>query len=531
MQDTLQTPGRRPVVDPTAVRAAAVGRGLQAAIADLVEAEIDAGRLRVGDRLPAVRTLAAGLEVAGATVSAAYDLLARRGRVRGEVGRGTFVTAASGSFETAAPPFGAPPSPTRRPPLERGEAGGASLPAPAAPWRRRLMTQSAARLHALHPAAADCASGAPDPALLPFAALRSAYAAALASLRPDDLQYGTADPSPELASAVGRRLAAEGVAGVAGDQVAVGSSALQLVDLGLRAAARRNGWRCPIVAVERPGYATALDQVDRLGWPALGVDVDAEGAVPASLEAALRQGARIVLLTPRAHNPTGASWTAERAAALADVLAAVPDAVAIEDDHAAGICSAGALTLLADPRTASRTIHVRSFSKAYAPDLRIAVAVSSASVRALIVDEKGYVDGWTSRLAQRVLARLLDDPDLASILDHARDAYARRRAAALEALSAGGLRELGGEAVPAADGLNLWVRVPAGADENLVLERAAAAGCVATPGEAFNLRPGHSGAVRLTVSLVDEAGAAAAGTALARAVTEAVTARCATAIT
>ncbi len=38
----------------------------------------------------------------------------------------------------------------------------------------------------------------------------------------------------------------------------------------------------------------------------------------------LKGGARAVLLTPRGHNPTGASWTRDRRSELADVLASFP---------------------------------------------------------------------------------------------------------------------------------------------------------------------------------------------------------------
>src|SRR3954447_21098074 len=61
-------------------------------IADAIEAAIDRGEFLVGDRLPTVRALASKLEVSGASVAVAYGLLARRGRVHAQVGRGTFVS-------------------------------------------------------------------------------------------------------------------------------------------------------------------------------------------------------------------------------------------------------------------------------------------------------------------------------------------------------------------------------------------------------------------------------------------------------
>ena len=48
--------------------------------------------------------------------------------------------------------------------------------------------------------------------------------------------------------------------------------------------------------------------------------LDDEGMMPDALQRALEKGAKAVLITPRAHNPTGVSITAKRAKQLQDVL-------------------------------------------------------------------------------------------------------------------------------------------------------------------------------------------------------------------
>ena len=121
-----------------------------------------------------------------------------------------------------------------------------------------------------------------------------------------------------------------------------------------------------VVAVEEPGYPTIFDTYERAGYSLIGVDVDVHGAVPRSLDAALAAGAQAVLLTPRAHNPTGASWTRRRAADLADVVADHPGVLVIEDDQFAGIASTRPGSLLADTRLEERVVYIRSFSKSIA---------------------------------------------------------------------------------------------------------------------------------------------------------------------
>ncbi|HEX5505946.1 MAG TPA: PLP-dependent aminotransferase family protein [Thermomicrobiales bacterium] len=467
---------------------------------------ISAGRLRAGERLPTVRRLAADLGVGSATVSAAYNLLNLQGWTRGEVGRGTFVVGPAGGDAPAGRalpgerPAGAP----------RGRLSARS----ATPWRRRVLYTSAARLRSAHPGALDCTSGKPDTALLPFDVVRRAWHAAVEATQPPDLQYAGPEPVESLPRALVPRLAADNILARDADLV-VGSSAQQLMGLALAVVAALHRRAPLVVAVEEPGYQTIYDTIERAGHRLVGVEVDEQGAIPASLDTALAAGAHAVLFTPRAHNPTGASWTVGRLAALADVLAAHPDAIAIEDDQLADLAAARAGSLLNDRRVDDRVVYIRSFAKTIAPDLRLAVAAARPRLRAALAEAKIFADGWSSRLAQRALAGVLADGALPDALATARRAYAARRVAALEILTAR-LLPAGG-AASGADGINLWVHLPPGIDALEVIERAAALGALVAPGEPFFIRPGRGDVVRLSVGQVDVAQAAAAAATLAEA--------------
>src|SRR5690606_14646208 len=62
-------------------------------LADAVEKMISSGRYGRGDRLPTHREISREAKVAIGTVTKAFDLLEKRGLVRSETGRGTFVNA------------------------------------------------------------------------------------------------------------------------------------------------------------------------------------------------------------------------------------------------------------------------------------------------------------------------------------------------------------------------------------------------------------------------------------------------------
>jgi GntR family transcriptional regulator / MocR family aminotransferase len=332
-------------------------------------------------------------------------------------------------------------------------------------------------------------------------------------LRPEDLQYTGPEAHPELARAVLPHLERDGVPALAEDLVVV-SSTRQLLTLTLRVAPSVLGTIELIVAVEEPGHYTMYDTIESLGHRLVGVEVDAEGAIPESLEAALERGANIALLTPRALNPTGASWTSTRRTALAEVLAAHPNVLIVEDDHFAGISQHVPGSLLADPRLEERTIYARSFSKSMGPDLRTTLVASRARLRSQLRDAKLVTDGWSPRMTQRALAAALNDPDLEVAFGQARQAYAERRAAVTDAMTA---RLTVGSVAPSADGVNVWVQLPEGCNLLDFIHDAAELGVLVSSGEPFYIRPGHANAVRLSISWVTAGEARQAGEILASA--------------
>ncbi|HEY0793903.1 MAG TPA: PLP-dependent aminotransferase family protein [Chthoniobacterales bacterium] len=453
------------------------------AIAEVIAHGIKAGQIPTGRRLPTVRELAKSLGVSDTTIAAAYRLLRQQGQVEGRVGSGTYVIQE--------------PDRTRAnqasPPMYRAGVDRERSMAWSPPWRRRTLTAHAGHLRAAFPAALDCTSGRPDPALFPLAQLQRAWRFAIDQMTYDGLQYAGPYPIAPLAKQVVLGLEREGVV-VKESDIAVGSSAQQLIMLSLRVISTVLGKVKLTVAVEEPGYATIFDSLGRLGHRLVGMKMDDQGALPASLEEALASGANVVLLTPRAHNPTGASWSLERKAALAEILARHPGATAIEDDYFAGATTSRPGSLLTDERLEDRVIYIRSFSKSVAPDFRLAVASVRPRLRALLMEEKSFADGWSSHLAQFAMATLLADPEVKDILATAAQAYADRRRAATSSL----LSESGGLArvASAGDGVNVWINLSPEVHPSEAIEQAAALGVLIAPGEPFFLDMGHNNAVR-----------------------------------
>ncbi len=456
-------------------------------IADGVRAAIRSGLLHPGGRMPTFRDLADYLGVSVTTVASAYNLLQRQGWIESAVGRGTFVADNRTSARTS-----------KRQIAVEAEAGQNKRQQG---WRRRALIASSSRLRLSFPDALDCSSGRPNRDFLLVDLVRRALVETANALTGADLQYSGPEPLDALVEVLIPILESDGIRADASNLL-IGSSAQQLLVLSFQVLRARSSQM--ILAVEEPGYPTILDTCDHLGVRTLGFEVDEEGPVLASLQRALEAGANVVLLTPRAQNPTGSSWTKERAAALVELFGSHHNVVVLEDDQIADAASSPCWSLTADKRTREQTIYVRSFSKTVAPDLRIAAAVAHRPLHQMLMEAKNLADGWTSRIAQRALCRLLKYPECKVRLSEVASTYKQSRDSLTAALN-GELESLGGRVWKSADGVNLWIELPAGVDCNHIVESAAALGVLLAPGEPFFLEPGQHRYVRLNAGRVSPA--------------------------
>ena len=409
------------------------GAGAESIAANVEEA-ISGGALAPGDALPPIRELAGRLRVNANTVAAAYRLLRDRGAVETAGRRGTRVR--------------------HRPATTPRSLLGLDVPV----------------------GARDLSTGNPDPALLPIAGARMPQAGALL--------YGQPPMSLELIEHSRAALAADGVPA---DHLAVTSGALDGIERALNAHLRA-GDR---VIVEDPGWANLLDLLAALGLSAEPVRVDDDGPLVDDMARALRRGARGLIVTTRAQNPTGAALSADRAGALRELLAGRPDdLLLVEDDHCAGISGAPLHPLAG---STSHWAFVRSASKAYGPDLRLAVMAGDQRTVERVHGRLRLGPGWVSHLLQDFAVSLWSDDHATRLVGLAERQYTDNRVRLCAALTERGLRAQG------RSGLNVWIPVP---DETVAITRLLSAGWAAAPGTRYRLRaePG----IRITIANLSE---------------------------
>lgn len=393
-------------------------------IAASAEAAVAGGRIGAGALLPPVRTLAAHLQVSPATVAAAYRLLQDRGIVVADGRRGTRVR--------PAPPISVP----RETPMPEGVR--------------------------------DLASGNPDVALLPR----------LPRLALEQRLYGEDLNDQELLELARTQFRGDAVDASC---ISVVSGALDGIERVLREHLRA-GDR---VAVEDPSFTGVLDLLSALALVAVPVGVDDEGMRPAELKQAVRS-CKAVIVTPRAQNPTGAALTARRARELRTVLAAHPDLLLIEDDHAGVVAGTEYFTLV--DRARSHWAVVRSVSKSLGPDLRVALLAADARTHARVEGRQTLGVRWVSHILQRIVVALARD----RAPRRAGRVYTERRDALLAALRERGIAAHG------ASGLNVWIPV---AEESATVQRLLQRGWAVQPGERYRI--GSPPAIRVTTASLE----------------------------
>lgn len=421
-----------------------------ATFVDQIAAEIAAGRLRPGDRLPPQREFAYAKGIAASTAGRVYAELLRRGLVVGEVGRGTFVAGRNATDGPAA----------REP-----QDGPIDLEFnfPTVAGQGRLIARSLAGLQR------------PD-----------AMAAAVGPVTRRRLDAARAVTAGFLA--------APGVAGQAGQAWRPCEDALVFTGSGRQSIAAAVSTLVPVggrLAVEAMTYPMVKSIAARLGVTTVPIALDAEGPRPDLVERAHRAGAlQALYLQPVLHNPLGHTMGPERRGHILRLATRL--GIPIIEDMVYGFLGDGVPLAAEAP---DRCLVVDSLSKRLAPGIAVGLLHVPTAIRDRVA---ATVRGgaWTvSPLALEAGMRLLADGTAAELVQLKRADARARQAIVAEALASSDLQADPGS-------YHVWLHLPEGWRSELFAAVAARAGIAVTPSSAFAAAPGHApNAVRLALGL------------------------------
>lgn len=390
-------------------------------------------RIAIGSQLPSVRELAEVLGVSPATISAAWSQLRRQKVIAGRGRTGMWVCGQHVS-----------PRPER---FEKiGNFGDTIL--------------------------ADMTLSAPDPTLLPNLSIALHHGLSAPNLN----SYQRTAIIPELEHTVRSHWPYPAEAFITAD------GGFDGMYLALQALLFPGS----TVAVESPTAARVLDMLDHLGMNAIMVECDEHGPETEALQQALLHKPTAFIFQPRTHSHTGNAVSHTRLAELAGQLSGHDNVLILEDDGVGELSTHPAISL--GRYYPDRTVHIRSYSKAYGPDLRLAVMSGSKTCMGQIQSFRHFGAGWSSRILQGALAYLLTDAKTQQSIAHAQHVYHQRRQALADALARRGIY------VPENDGLCIWLPVPS---ERYALVTLAARGIAVQPGERAGVKNGQF--IRLSI--------------------------------
>lgn len=359
------------------------------------------------------------------------------------------------------------------------------------PWMqsyaRRTTGMTASEIRALfavasRPEVISLAGGMPCLTALPMDTVATTVARMLSTQGLTALQYGSGQGDPTLREQILEVMALEGISASA-DDIVVTTGSQQALDLVTRIFIDPGD----VVLAEAPSYVGALGVFAAYQAQVAHVTSDDDGLVPQALEerivALKAAGKRIKFLysVPTFHNPAGTTLSLARRPQVVEICH--QHGILLLEDNPYGL-----LGFKGEPYAAMRTlseegvIYLGSFSKTFAPGLRVGWALAPHAIREKLVLASESAILCPSAYSQMTVSTYLATCDWMAQIKVYRELYRERRDAMVDSL---------GSLLPQATwthpegGFYVWVTLPEGVNAKAMLPRAVTERVAYVPGTAF----------------------------------------------
>jgi DNA-binding transcriptional MocR family regulator len=335
---------------------------------------------------------------------------------------------------------------------------------------------------ASRPEVVSLAGGMPCLSALPMDTVADTVAHMLRTQGLTALQYGSGQGDPTLREQILEVMALEGISAHA-DDIVVTTGSQQALDLVTRIFINPGD----VVLAEAPSYVGALGVFASYQAEVAHVTSDGDGLVPQALEeriAGLKAaGKRIKLLysVPNFHNPAGTTMSLERRPQIIEICHR--HGILVLEDNPYGL-----LGFDGEPYPALHTlsedgvVYLGSFSKTFAPGLRVGWALAPHAVREKLVLASESAILCPSAYSQMTVSTYLATCDWMAQIKVYRELYRERRDAMIESLAS---------RLPEATwthpdgGFYVWLTLPDGVNAKAMLPRAVTERVAYVPGTAF----------------------------------------------
>ena len=358
-------------------------------IAQGIEQNIAAGILKPGDMLPSSRILAQHLGVSRKTIVGASELLLSKGLITSQSRVGLFI----------APPR----NPDDTTPAARREDAHESI---------------------RHSISITVNDGFPDTRLLPFLEFTRTYRKLFnRAAQWKTLGYNSPIGYQPCRKAIAAMLRQSRCLSVGDDEVCIVRGSQMALFLVAHAVLRRGDH----VAIESPGYDNAFRAFEAAGLVIHRVDVDADGICTTQLEQLCKQHClKAIYLTPRHQYPTTVKLSTPRRQHILQLTTAY-NLTIIEDDFGADFQYVDTHLLpLSSMLQKNRYIYIGTFSKIFAPAIRIGYVASDADTIQRIASHRQMIDIQGDTVQEKALCEMLEGGVISRHIRRSRKVYRER---------------------------------------------------------------------------------------------------------
>jgi GntR family transcriptional regulator/MocR family aminotransferase len=443
---------------------------------------IDGGVLKVGDRLPASRMLAAQLGVNRATVYRAYEELWAAGYTESRPGSYSVVRARMTMNVDLGPP-------------------GSLIDWAGIGRESRLVGQSLtfAGRKLFQGEIINFRPLSPDSRLMPVDDFRKCMHDVLAKEGASLLQYGDMFGYRPLREFLVRHLQKHGIQ-VSVDEIMLTNGSQQSLDLILRFF-DKPGLK---VAVEQPSYSQFINLLDFYQAQVVGLPMGENGADLAEVDRIfVREKPAFFYTMPNFHNPLGISTSQEYRERLLK-LCETHRVVLIEDGFEEEMKFFGkAILPIKSMDSKQVVIYLGTFSKVLFPGLRVGWIAADKACISHLAAIRQIVDHSGNQLSQAAIYKYCISGYYDLHLKRLHREYRKRMQAALKAV-----REFIPEIIRCtkpSGGYLLWMKMPDDRiEESVLLEKLSGAGVSVSPGQLFFSEKQTIPAFRLSIAHLDE---------------------------
>ena len=371
-------------------------------------------------------------------------------------------------------------------------------------YARRVRGMTTSEIRALfavasRPEVVSLAGGSPYIQALPLDAVGEMLNQLAAEHGASSLQYGIGQGTVDLRERICEVMALSGIHGASPDDVVVTVGGQQAIDLLARLFLDPGD----VVLAEGPSYVGALGVFQAAQAQVRHVPMDDEGLIPAALEEAIadveRSGrkAKFLYTIPTFQNPAGVTLSEERREQVLDICERA-GLLVVEDDPYGMLSFEREAPLPLRARRREGVFYVSTFSKTFAPGLRVGWILAPHAVREKLVMMSEANVLCPSAFAQGAVTQYLSTMPWREQIKVYREIYRERRDAMLSALH--DRMPPGTTWTTPTGGLFVWVTLPEGLDSKAMMPRAIATRVAYVPGTGFYADGTGTGNMRLNFS-------------------------------